>query len=134
MNTAVIFPAQGLCFAIPIDTIKRVVNMLINQGRVSRGYLGIVLQSIPLQRRMVRALELNQENGVIVTEVAPNSPAARAKIMARDIILRIADTPVTSMDDIHRFLTENPANREYELTLLRFGKSIKIAVKPEELN
>jgi S1-C subfamily serine protease len=134
MNTAVIFPAQGLCFAIPVNTIKRVVNMLINQGRVSRGYLGIVLQSIPLQRRMVRALELNQENGVIVMEVAPNSPAERAKIAVRDIILRIGDTAVTSMDDLHRFLTENPANREYELTLLRFGKSIKIAVKPEELN
>jgi S1-C subfamily serine protease len=133
MNTAVIFPAQGLCFTIPVDTIKRVVNMLINQGRVSRGYLGVVLQAIPLQRRLVRILELNQSSGVIVTEVAPGSPADQAKITARDIILRIGDTPVTSMDDIHRFLTENPADKEYELTVLRFGKIIKMAAKPIEL-
>ena len=132
MNTAVIFPAQGLCFAIPVNTIKRVVNMLINQGHVSRGYLGIILQTIPLQRRMVRTLNLHQENGVIILEVAPDSPAQKATLQARDIILRIGDTPITSMDDMHRFLTENPSGKEYSLTVVRYGTLIQIAVRPEE--
>jgi S1-C subfamily serine protease len=133
MNTAVIFPAQGLCFAIPVNTVKRVVNMLINQGKVSRGFLGIILQTVPLQRRLVRTLELDQASGVIVLEVASGSPAEKAKIKPRDIILRIGDTTVTTMDDLHRFLTENPPGKEYELTVLRFGAMIKLKAIPEEM-
>ncbi|MCK4940635.1 trypsin-like peptidase domain-containing protein, partial [candidate division WOR-3 bacterium] len=99
MNTAVIYPAQGLCFAIPINTVKRVVQMLISKGRVSRGYLGIIARPAPLARRTRRALTLNQESGVGVVEVAPNSPAANAKIITNDVILNIADTTVTNIDE-----------------------------------
>lgn len=133
MNTAVIFPAQGLCFAIPVNTVKRVVNMLINQGKVSRGFLGVILQTVPLQRRLIRTLELNQATGVIVLEVASGSPAEKAKIKPRDIILQIGSTTATTMDDLHRFLTENPPGREYKLTVLRYGAAIKLKVIPEEM-
>jgi S1-C subfamily serine protease len=133
MNTAVIFPAQGLCFAIPVNPVKRVVNMLINQGKVSRGFLGVILQTVPLQRRLIRTLELNQATGVIVLEVASGSPAEKAKIKPRDIILQIGGTTATTMDDLHRFLTENPPGKEYELTTLRYGATIKLKVVPEEM-
>jgi len=134
INTAVIYPAQGLCFAIPINNVKRVVGMLISTGNVSRGYFGIVVQSIKLPRRLVRTLEFSQESGVIVLEIAPGSPASRAKLMSRDIILRISDTTISNIDDLHRFLDEHPFGKAYEIVILRGGSLKTLMVKPEELS
>ncbi len=133
MNTAVIFPAQGLCFAIPINTVKRVVQMLISSGKVSRGYLGIIAQPAPIQRRIARSLGLEQESGVGVVEVAPNSPAQRAKIAANDIILKIGDSLTTNVDELHRFLDENPAGKDYMVNVLRGNCMLELTVFPEEM-
>jgi len=133
MNTAIIYPAQGLCFAIPIDTVKRVVQMLISEGKVSRGYLGIMAQPVPLQRRRGRALGLKQESGVGVVEVSPNSPADKARIITKDIILNIDDTPITNIDELHRFLDEHPAGRYYKIAILRDATLLKLIVLPEEM-
>lgn len=133
VNTAVIYPAQGLCFAIPINTVKRVVQMLISQGRVSRGYLGIIARPAPLTQRTRRALRLNQESGVGVVEVAPASPAAKAKMMPNDIILRIGDTIVTNIDELHRFLDENPAKKHYRISVLRGAHILELTVIPTEM-
>jgi S1-C subfamily serine protease len=133
MNTAVIYPAQGLCFAIPVNTVKRVVQMLISKGRVSRGYLGIIARPAPLARRTRRALKLDQESGVGVVEVAPQSPAATAKMLANDIILNIGDMPVTNIDELHRFLDENPAKRHYNIQVLRGTTILNLTVIPAEM-
>lgn len=133
INTAVIYPAQGLCFAIPINTVKRIIGMLMSSGRVSRGYLGIIARSIPLQRRIVRTFNLQQESGVEVVDLAPNSPAQRAQLVRKDIILRIADTPIIAIDDLHRFLDENTVGQTYEMTVLRGAKLIKLYMVPEEM-
>ncbi len=133
MNTAVIFPAQGLCFAIPINTVKRVVQMLISSGKVSRGYLGIIAQPAPIQRRIARSLGLEQESGVGVVEVAPNSPAQRAKIAANDIILKIGHSLTTNVDELHRFLDENPAGKDYMVNVLRGNCMLELTVFPEEM-
>ncbi len=133
INTAIIYPAQGLCFAIPINTVKRVVGMLISTGRVSRGFLGITAQSVPLQRRIVRALELHQESGVGIVDIVPNSPAQKAKLLQNDIILRIGDATTIGVDDLHRFLDEHPVGKNYEMVILRGRDVLKFAVSPEEL-
>jgi S1-C subfamily serine protease len=134
MNTAIIYPAQGLCFAIPINMIKRVVQMLISNGKVSRGYLGIIAQPSPLTRRTARVLQLKQESGVRVVDVAPKSPADHALIMPNDIILSMAEHDITSVDDLHRFLDENPTGTEYVIRILRGGTVLELNICPVELS
>jgi len=133
INTAILYPAQGLCFAIPINTVKRVIGMLMSHGRVSRGYLGIIARSIPLQRLIVRRFNLSQESGVEVVDVARTSPAQNAQLIRKDIILRIADTAIITIDDLHRFLDENTVGKTYEMTVLRGTQLIKVLVVPEEM-
>jgi S1-C subfamily serine protease len=133
MNTAVIFPAQGLCFAIPINTVKRVVQMLISKGKVSRGYLGIIARPASIQRSIARALGLKQESGVGVVDVAPKSPAEQARIVPNDIILNIGGTSTTDVDELHRFLDENPAGQNYQINVLRGATLLKLSVLPQEI-
>ncbi len=134
INTAIIYPAQGLCFAIPINTVKRVVGMLISNGKVRRGFLGLIVQSTKLPRRLMRNLELMQDTGAVVLDINPSSPAQKAKLLSRDIILRIGDTPVTNIDDLHRFLDEHPFGENYEMIILRGGNLKTLIILPEELS
>jgi S1-C subfamily serine protease len=133
MNTAIIYPAQGLCFSIPMNTVKRVVQMLISKGKVSRGYLGIIAQPAPLVRRTVRTLGLQRESGIRVVDVAPRSPAAHAKIMKNDIILGIAGNVIANVDELHRFLDENPPGKDYMVTVLRGATLLELPLCPAEL-
>ena len=80
----------------------------------------------------MRALELVQESGVGVVEVIPDSPAQRSDLRPRDIILSIADVPIASVDDLHRFLDEHPVGESYEMIVFRGGKAMGLAVRPEE--
>ena len=132
INTAIIYPAQGLCFAIPIDTVKRVAGMLIATGKVSRGYLGITAQPVRLYPRLAIALKLDRESGVAVIEVMPESPAQRAGLVPRDIIVTIAEVPIAGVDDLHRFLDEHPVGESYEMMVLRNGTVTTLNVTPEE--
>ena len=131
INTAIIYPAQGLCFAIPINAVKRVAGMLIATGKVSRGYLGISAQPIRFYAHLARVLKLNQESGVVVLEIFPDSPAQRAGLKSRDVIVSIDDIPMSSVDDLHRFLDEHPVGENYQMLILRRGTAIKLVVKPE---
>jgi len=131
INTAIIYPAQGLCFAIPINAVKRVAGMLIATGKVSRGHLGITAQPIRFYGHLTRVLKLNQESGVVVLEVVHNGPAERAGLKARDVIVTLADTPISSVDDLHRFLDEHPPGENYEMLILRQGIAMKLTVSPE---
>ncbi|MFQ5795061.1 MAG: S1C family serine protease [Candidatus Bipolaricaulia bacterium] len=131
INTAIIQYAQGICFAIPANTAKRVSGMLITHGVVSRGYLGISAQRWPLLRQVKWDLGIEQESGVMVMEVGRGSPAKQAGLRDRDIILSIAGSPVEDIDDLHRFLDENPVERDYELVILRRGKRTQLTVRPE---
>lgn len=132
VNTAVILPAQGLCFAIPINTAKHVAALLITTGKVSRGYLGITGQLRPLHRSWVRTFQLSNETGVLVMSVNPGSPAARAGLLERDIIVALGNTPIGGVDDIHRFLAEHPVHVTYPITVLRNLEKLTLAVTPVE--
>jgi S1-C subfamily serine protease len=133
INTAIIYGAQGLCFAIPIDTVKRVAGMLISKGKVTRGYLGITAQPARLYPRLAASLKLQQQSGVAVLEVAPGSPAEKAGLMSRDIIVSMGDVSMSGVDDLHRFLDEYPVGESCEMGIVRGGRAETLVVTPDEL-
>ena len=130
VNTAVIAGAQGICFAIPVNTARFVIPRLIRDGRVQRSYLGVVGQSVRLSRRRMQLSHLATGRGVLVTDVAAKSPAERAGMRARDIILQFGETPVTSVDDLHALLTDERIGKTERVVLLREGVSRTVEVTP----
>ncbi|MGD1049285.1 MAG: trypsin-like peptidase domain-containing protein, partial [Candidatus Krumholzibacteriaceae bacterium] len=132
INTAIIYPAQGICFAIPINTVKRVAGMLIAFGKVNRGYLGVACQHVELSTHAARVLERAQKGAAIVTEVMPKSPGADAGLRPRDIILDLDGVAIAGVDDLLRFLDEQPPGTEHEMRVLRDGKARALRVIPRE--
>jgi S1-C subfamily serine protease len=132
VNTAIIVMAQGIGFAIPSNTAKWVVSQLLTHGRVRRGYLGIAGQQRRLDRRITRYHQLEDDLAVEVVSVSSEGPAARAGIMQGDLIVRISDQPVTSVDDIHRFLSEWPIGEAVTLMIVRGREMREVTVIPVE--
>jgi S1-C subfamily serine protease len=132
VNTATIMPAQGICFAIGINTAKFVVAALIRDGRIRRSYIGLVGQTQPLSRAMRRYHALEQESGVLVISVESNSPAERAGLRARDLLLACENQPITGVDDLQRTLTENRIHRRSQFTVIRATQKLSLEVIPEE--
>lgn len=132
VNTAVIMPAQGICFAIASNTAERVTIALIREGRVRRAYLGISAQDLPLPRRVVRHFDLGHESGARVETVAPDSPAARGGMRAGDIIVALGDAPVTGVDDLQRSLTGGRIGDTLEVVVLRRDRRLALSVTPRE--
>ena len=119
INTAIIQYAQGICFAIPVNTLRWVVTALIREGKVVRGYLGIAGQTIPLPVRVVRYFNLKHETGVQVMGVAADSPASAAGLQQGDIIISLNQLPVSGVDDIHRLLTREMIGRQMTIEILK---------------
>ena len=119
VNTAMIMPAQGICFSIAINTVSFVMGRLVRDGRIRRSFLGVAGQNVPLHRRVVRYHELTVETGVFVVSVEADSPAARAGVRDGDVIVGFGDKPISGIDDLHRLLTEEQAGVPAELTLIR---------------
>jgi S1-C subfamily serine protease len=132
VNTAVIMGAQGICFAIGIDTAKFVASRLIRDGKIRRGYIGVAGQNVPLHRRVVRFHGLPVETAVLVVSVEPHSPARRAGLTEGDLIIRYDDRAVTGVDDLHKILTEQQVGQPALLTILRRTELITLPVIPEE--
>jgi S1-C subfamily serine protease len=130
VNTAVIVPAQGICFAIAANTASFVMGKLIHEGRIRRSYLGVAGQSVPIHRRVVRAHGLPAESGVFVVSVEPDSPASRAGLRDGDVIVAYGDKPVAAIDDLHRILTEDQAGVDTPVTILRDLKKQTLHVEP----
>jgi S1-C subfamily serine protease len=133
VNTAVILPAQGLCFAIAIDTAKFVAGRLIRDGRISRSFIGIAGQNVPLPRRFVRFYTLPVENGVLVVSLEPDSPAQRAGVLEGDLIIGFAGQPVGGIDDLHKLLTEELVGQGAPLEVIRGTDRLRLLVVPEEV-
>src|SRR6185436_11074957 len=105
VNTAVILPAQGLCFAIGINTAKYITAWLIKDGIIRRAFIGVGGQTAKIHRRVVRHFHLAVESGMLVLGVEPNSPASRAGLREGDIVVEYNGLPVAGIDDLHKFLT-----------------------------
>ena len=132
VNTAMIFGAQGISFAVPIDTAKWVVGQIMTQGRVRRSWLGIVAQNRRIDPRVKRHLDLLQESGVEVMSVEPSGPAAAAGVRDGDIVLALDGRPVQSVDDVHRTLTQWPVGKPLPLAALRRLERVDVVALPTE--
>jgi S1-C subfamily serine protease len=132
VNTAVILPAQGLCFAVPIHTAKLVAGRLIKDGKIRRGYIGVGGQNVPIPRRLVRAHHLPGETGILVVSVEDGSPATRAGIAEGDVIIRYGEHAVAGIDDLHRLLIDEAVGVRSTLTILRAADLVTLDVVPEE--
>lgn len=133
VNTAIIRGGQGICFAIAVNTAKRVASQLIQKGRITRGYLGVGGQDIPLHRRIVRHHNLSREEGIMVVFVDKDSPARNAGLKEGDVIVAIGDEPLSGLDDLHRLLTEDRIGVTTTLTIIRrFSEKLFLSVTPRE--
>src|SRR5205823_5130810 len=104
VNTAIIQGAQGLAFAVAINTAKFVAGRLIRDGRIRRGWIGVAGQNVSVHRRLVRAYGLSAESGVLVVSLEPNSPAERPGLRQFDLIVGLGGSVVAGVDDLHRLL------------------------------
>jgi S1-C subfamily serine protease len=130
LNTAVILPAQGLCFAIASNTARFVASHLIRDGRIRRSYIGVGGQNTPVPRAIARVNQLAISSGVLVVSVEVSSPAASAGLQEGDVILAIADQPVAGVDDLHRYLTASRIAVPTSLTILRRTALRRLTVIP----
>jgi S1-C subfamily serine protease len=132
VNTAMILPAQGICFATSIDTAKFVASRLIRDGKVSRSYIGLAGQNVPLPRRVVRFYNLPVESGILIVSFEEQSPGERAGLREGDIIVGFDDRPIAGIDDLHKLLTEERIGHKSALTVIRGTQKLALAVIPEE--
>src|SRR5213592_3701030 len=132
VNTAVILPAQGICFAVGINTAKFVAGQLIAHGRIRRGRIGVAGQHVPLLRLAVRAHGLEAKSGVLVTGVESGSPAERAGLKQGDIIVGFAGHAVGGIDDLHRLLATDRIGTPAVVALLRGADKLELPIVPEE--
>jgi S1-C subfamily serine protease len=132
VNTAMILPAQGICFATSIDTAKFVASRLIRDGRVSRSYIGLAGQNVPLPRRIVRYYDLSVESGILVVSFEDNSPAKKGGVQEGDVIIGFDDRPTPGIDDLHKLLTEDRIGNTATLLVIRGTQRLELGVTPQE--
>jgi S1-C subfamily serine protease len=132
VNSAVILPAQGICFAIAINSAKLVASQLIRFGRVRRSLIGIAGQNVALPRRVTRYYRLDVESGVLVQSLEPSGPAARAGAKEGDIIVGLGNEPVASIDDLQAMLTDQAAGVPRRLAVLRGVELQDLEITPAE--
>jgi S1-C subfamily serine protease len=132
VNTAIIRPAQGLCFAIPSNTATFVAGQILRFGRVKRSYIGLGGQDVPLHRRIVRFHKLASDGGVLVIQVEPGSPADRAGAREGDIIVDFDGIAIEHMDELYRLLTEDRVGKTTEMVVLRGLELQALMVTPAD--
>jgi S1-C subfamily serine protease len=132
VNTAIIRPAQGICFAIASRTAEFVAGRLIRDGRIRRGWIGVAGQNVPLPRRFVRFHGLGAESGVRVASIEKDSPAARAGLREADVVVGFNDAVVAGIDDLQRLLTEEHVGARSRLAILRGTERLELEIEARE--
>jgi len=132
VNTAMILPAQGICFAIASNTVRFVASRLMRDGRMRRSRIGVAGQQTTIPRSLARAHQMAVTSGVLVTGIEDNSPASRAGLRKGDVILGFGGTPVSGVDDLHRLLTAERIGSPAPVIVLRNGERRQLTVIPGE--
>ena len=132
VNTAVILPAQGICFAIGANTARVIAGWLMTEGRVRRARIGVGGENVPIARRYVRHFGLARETGVRVQQVEGGSPADHAGLREGDLIVGLGEETVGGVDDLHRLLTGREAIRETVLKVIRRTERVDLPIFPSE--
>lgn len=130
INTAVIQPAQGICFAVPVNTAKSILPQLLQHGKVVRGYLGLHARQVPLAPDLRRRYELEQTTGVEILMLEEDGPAQIGGLWIDDVLVGFAGRPVGSVDDLHRLLTTHPVGIPAAVVVLREGRRLERTVVP----
>jgi S1-C subfamily serine protease len=134
VNTAVILPAQGICFAIAVNTAKYVAGRLIKDGRVKRSRIGVSVQTVALPRSLASSLELGVAGGVLVVGIEPGGPAERSGLTEGDVIVGFDGEPVAGIDDLHRLLTEERVGIWTPLKVVRDSELLRFEIIPSEVS
>jgi len=135
VNTAMILPAQGICFATSIDTAKFVAGRLIRDGKITRSYIGMAGQNVPIPRRIVRFYQLPVETGVLVVSFETNGEASAAReagLLAGDLLVEFDGMPIRGIDDLHRLLTDERIGKRVPVTVIRGVQKLSIELVPKE--
>jgi len=133
VNTAIILPAQGICFAIASSTAEFVAAWLIKEGIIRRSWIGVAGQNVPIHRRVVRFHHLAVEHGVLVAGIEPGSPASRAGLREGDVIVAFGGEPVSGIDELHHHLVADVIGVAKLVTFIRHTEKLEVLVTPEEL-
>jgi S1-C subfamily serine protease len=133
VNTAIILPAQGICFAIASNTAEFVAAWLIKEGRIRRSWIGVVGQNVPIHRRVVVFHRLAVDQGVLVSGIEPGSPASRAGLREGDVIVAFGGEPVSGIDELHRHLVARVIGIPSLVTVIRHTEKFDLVVTPAEL-
>jgi S1-C subfamily serine protease len=130
VNTAIIASAQGIGFAVPSSTAHWVFTELLAHGRVRRGYLGIAGRDRPLDRRLVRALDLPTSIAIEIMKVDAEGPADRAGLRTGDLIVTAGGEALGGLDSLHRLLSHWPDDMPMAIDALRGRNVVRTEVKP----
>lgn len=131
VNTAVILPAQGICFAVGINTAKLVVAQLLSEGRVRRAHIGVAGQTVPLRRMAIREHSLEVQGGILVLSVESGSPAERAGLTGGDVIVALNGAAVAGIDDLHRVLTGEVIGLKIPIVIVRGTEKRELEIVPD---
>jgi S1-C subfamily serine protease len=134
VNTAVILPAQGICFAIASNTAKFVAAWLIKEGRIRRSSIGVAGQNVALHPRVMRFHKLPNERGVLIAEVESGSPAAIAGLRKGDTIVGFKGQPINTIDDLHKRLVASEIGVASPVMFLRGTEKLFCMVVPREVS
>ena len=132
INTAMIMPAQGICFAIASNTVRFVASRLMRDGRIRRSRIGMAGQQTTIPRALARANQMAVSSGVLVASIEEHSPASRSGLLKGDVILGFGGTPVSGIDDLHRLLTDERIGTPTPLVVLRHGDRRELIVVPAD--
>jgi S1-C subfamily serine protease len=130
VNTAVIHGAQGLSFAVGINTAKDIAGYLIKDGKVVKAYLGLVLQEINVNPRIVNYYGLKNKKGLMVVSIENNSPASRSSLREGDIIIQFEETPLHTTHDLFKQLSRDRIDRLSHLTIIRNTQKLITDIYP----
>ncbi len=133
VNTAIILPAQGICFAIASNTAEFVTAWLIKEGLIRRSWIGVAGQNVPIHRRVVVFHHLAVDHGVLVSGIESGSPASRAGLREGDVIISFAGEPVSTIDELHHHLVARVIGIPSQITVIRHTEKLDLTVTPQEL-
>lgn len=139
INTAILQGAQGLGFAIPINTAQRIAQQLITTGQVQHPYIGVQMTTLtPQMKQFINAspesgMQVSEEEGVLVVDVQRNSPAARAGVRAGDVIQTVDDQPVSNASKVQQLIERVGVGGKLPVTLQRNERTVALTLEPEQL-